>query len=197
MFAEDLFLDSIKETKELIRERIANTAEGTFEAERREGYAECALELGEKIELMTPNDKEGLRLQCLNRLREKKKHIVSLWESMIDRTASFQIRFEITLRLVFFIALLCFLFSAYTVAAILGIITAILFIISVVPGLFQTVMFIMTGAMFTSDRLLVAYHEYGRIEAALFFSDYRKIVHLGEMQETWIYTTSHKNPPPE
>ena len=192
---KQIFLDSLKDTKDLIRKRIENTAEGTFEGERRKGYAEGALEFGEDIGSMEPNDKEALRLKCLRDLDDGRAAISSLWETMIDRTAYFQIEFEITLRLAFIVALICFIFSVYPIAAILGIVTIFLFVVSVVSGLFQIFMFIFTGLGHISDELLVSYYKYGRTEAALFFSDYRGYSHIGDKQKYWIYSTSHKNPP--
>ena len=197
MFVQQIISCAIDEAKDLIRKRIEYTAEGTFEDERRKAYAEGALSFGENIELMTLDDREKLRLKCQRDLKEKRNDIVSLWEKMIERTAYFQIEFEIVARLVFFVALICFLFSIYTAAIVFGIVTIILFIISIIPGLFQTVMFILTGLGFISDRLLVRYTEYGRIEAALYFADYRRLTRVREQQQTWIFTTSHKNPPPE
>lgn len=197
MFVDEIIKESVRETKDLIRERISNTAESVFEDERRKGYAEGAIEFGEEIEQMVVLEKEQLRNNFSRDLSLKRSNIITLWETVINRTTSFQIWFEIVIRLTFFIALFSLLFSAYRIAIIFGIFTAISFIVSVVPGLFQTVMFISTGCCQISDRLLMAYYQYGRIEAALYFADYRDISKISETQKHWIYTTSHKTASPE
>ncbi len=197
MFVDKILEHAIRETENSIRERIGDMAEGTFESERRKGYAEGALEFGEEISAMVTNEKEQLRNNFSKDLDLEKTYIVKLWETVISRTASFQIYFVITIRVAFFAAVLCFILSAYPVAIALSIFTVISFIISVVPGLMQFVMFTLTGSFRISDKLLVAYYKYGRIEAGLFFADYRDISRIREQQKKWIYTTSHKTASPE
>ena len=192
MLVDEILKHAIRETEDSIRKRIGDIAESTFEDERRKGYTEGALEFGEEICSMVTIAKEKIRNDCSRDLDSKKVDIVRLWETIISRTASFQIYFVVTTRLIFFASIICLIFGGYTAAIILGIITVLSFIVSVVPGLMQFIMFILTGSFRISDKLLVKYYEYGRMEAALFFADYRDISRIQERQKTWVYTTSHR-----
>jgi hypothetical protein len=57
-------------------------------------------------------------------------------------------------------------------------------------------MYILCGSFIISDKLLVEYHLYGRMEASVYYADYRNFSHIDEQKNTWVFTTSHKTASP-
>lgn len=192
MSLKRLFFHDLNETKLLIRRRIEEEAEATFENERRKEYALGALEFGEDIMLMTNAQKEERRIKYLKELELRRTTINMLWERMIERTAKFQISIDIFNFVGLIAGLLALVFGFFEAGIVLFIAILIVFLFSKTPRLFQIVMYLACGSGHISDMLLEEYSQYGRLEAAITFADYRGFyLSGGDGRKKWIFTPSH------
>lgn len=191
MSIREIILMDIRETKQIIRQRITNYAEEEFEKERVAGCSVGAFEFGDEILEMSHFQKESLRIKCNKDLEEQRKEIYNLWETVISRSAEFQIRVDYTKKAFVIAIILSLLFRLYPTAIVLLVFSVLLFLFTKMKRLFQAIMFVLTGCGKLSDELLEAYHKYGRLEAAILLADYRDISRISERQKTWVYTTTH------
>jgi hypothetical protein len=195
MILKEIYSTCVQTLKQQIRSKVELIAEETFEDERSKGYVEGALEFGEDIEALIPDAKERLRLKYLKDLDLKKSYIYSLWETMIDSTARFKTDYMVIQLVWTIIILILLLLKLYPFILIFAPGLMLLGLISAFPGIFNRLMFLVTGLGHVSDELFYAYYAYGRIEAAIVLSDYRKITFADENRKRWVFSTSHKKSP--
>ena len=60
-----------------------------------------------------------------------------------------------------------------------------------IGDLYSEISYISTGSGLIFDTLLELYYIYGKLEAVLFFADYRGLSHFKRDQKRWVYTTTH------
>lgn len=190
-----LFYTDFKETRRIYQKEFETNVEATLEEERVDGYAEFALEYGERLARCPVSERENLRIRSLNDLDKKRNEIVELINVFIDRSAWFVVMFDAIIRISIIATILTAIFSCYNVAIVLLVFILILHLISQFGAVFAGVSFFLTGSGALFEELLGKYHSYGCSEAALFFSDYRNLSKAGEKQKIWVYTTSHKTAP--
>lgn len=195
MSLKRLFLMDINETKQMIRDRIETQAEQAFEDERLNGFSIGAIEFGDDVSELVPEQKEELRIRSNKDLKIIQNEIVLLWGDLIERTANFQVGTDIAIKVSFIASVLCVVLKFYESALVLVSASLALYLISKTKRLFPQIMYILCGSFVISDKLLVLYHKYGRLEAAILFADYRNLSHITEHRKIWVYTTSHKSSP--
>ncbi len=191
-----LFLMDINETKRLIRDRIEMMAEECYENERINGFATGAIEFGDEVLNLVPMQKEELRIRSLHDLKEIRGEICGLWMTMIDRTAMFQVIIDAATKLTFIASIVFLFFKLHYVALFFFLYSLLLFLLTKTKTIFPTVMYVLCGSFIISDKLLVSYHMYGRMEASIYYADYRNFSHIDQQVDTWVFTTSHKKSSP-
>lgn len=191
MSVKSLFEYEYNSMRRLIRDRIEAQAEGVFEDERKKGYVEGMLEFCENVERMPKDDKEELRRECLEVLDDQTKKIFLLWDTLIHRTAVFQMVIPLLDFVMAIISTFLFILGLYKACLVVFIITIILFLFSISKRLFPTIMYALMGSWIISDKLLVEYYLFGRTEAVLQMADYRDLSHVNEAKHKWIFSASH------
>jgi|GEM_PF-5214276 len=186
------FERELRDVKHEIRRRIEEQAEFVFEEERENGYVECMLEICDDVEIMTHEQKESLRLECLRELNVLRREIESLWEKQIDRTARFQVGTNIFILVGLIATALMFIFGYYNSAIFSITIIVAVIMISKINALYSQIMYFFTATWAISDQLLVTYNKYGRTEAALKLADWRDFSKNITDERKWIFSTTHK-----
>lgn len=182
----------VAETKRMVRNRIEIGAEEYFEKERINGFTVGALDFGDTISELVPMQKEELRIRSIHDLSNIRDAICKEWGKLIDRTALFQVGIDFTIKITFIVSILFLFLHWHKISIVFILISLILYAITIIPGMFPLVMYYVCGSFIISDHLLILYHQYGRVEASIYFADYRNFSHINEKENTWVFTTSHK-----
>ena len=187
----------IEDAKKSFAKAIEVNIEATLEKERNDGYADGTRTYSDKLECMTAQQKETMRLDAMRMLETQKQKIVSLWDNYIDKTIMFSVWIDVYIRVGIIVSVIMLLMKIYLISAIFFFAALVLIVISNVAVLHNNICYFFTGSKKCFEELDNAYYRYGKLEAKLHLADHRGLSRNRREQKFWVYTTSHEKAPLE
>ncbi|MBR5647758.1 hypothetical protein IKW73_02370 [Candidatus Saccharibacteria bacterium] len=148
-----------------------------FEEERDKAYLAGLVDNFEKINELSPNEKEQMRHDCVAEMARTKQTIISLHDEEEKRKRKVNTAHDIFRYILIFTFILLFRFARYKngdlfilIAIVVG---GILFIIFANTSVFIDSIGFIFGLLAVKDRLIDSYKKYGDLEARQKLADYR------------------------